>query len=179
MTIIFLKAAARAGRLVALAGALALLCVQAPSALAQTAGPVAEAEVVSASATLGQCVTSVLQSERSATFSGEMTLIPGSARMSIRVDVQVRLPGETRFHTVSAPGLGVWRGSEAGVKTYKYVKQVTNLSAPAFYRASVGFRWITARGRLIRHLERRTSACGQPAAPPPAAPPPAAPGATP
>jgi len=131
---------------------------------------VAEAEAVSVSATLGKCVTSVLQSERAATFSGEMTAISGSARMSMRIDVQVRLPGETLFHTVSAPGLGVWRGSDAGVKTYRYVKQVTNLSAPAFYRASVGFRWMTAKGRLIRHVERRTAACGQPAAPPVAGP---------
>ena len=157
-------------RPVALACALGLFCLQAPGALGQMAGPVAEAEAVSASATLGQCVTSALQSERSATFSGEMTAISGSARMSMRIDVQVRLPGETRFHIVSAPGLGVWRGSDSGVRTYRYVKQVTNLSAPAFYRASVGFRWMTAKGRLIRHVERRTAACGQPAAPPVAGP---------
>jgi len=150
--------------------ALALACLQAPGALARTTGPVAQAELVSASATLGQCVTSVLQSERSATFSGEMTAISQSARMSMRIDVQERLPGAARFHTVSAPGLGVWRVSGAGVKTYRYVKQVTNLSAPGFYRALVDFRWLTARGRLIRHVERHTAVCGQPLAPPAAAP---------
>jgi hypothetical protein len=172
MTIISFKsgALARWGRPIAPACALALLLLQAPGALGQTASPVAQADVLSASAALGQCVTSVLESERSATFSGEMSAIPGSAHMSMRIDVQERLPNEARFHTISAPGLGVWRGSDAGVKTYKYVKQVTNLSAPAFYRASVGFRWATAKGRLIRHVERRTAACGQPAAPPVASP---------
>ena len=154
----------------ALACALALVGLLAPGAPAETASPVAQAEAINASAALGQCVTSVLPGERSATFSGEMTAISGSVRMSMRIDVQERLPGAARFHTVSAPGLGVWRGSEAGVKTYRYVKQVTNLSAPGFYRALVDFRWLTARGRLIRHVERHTAVCGQPLAPPAAAP---------
>jgi hypothetical protein len=154
----------------ALVCALALLCLHAPGALGELASPLAQADLVNSSATLAQCVTAVLQSERAATFSGEMTVIPGSAHMSMRIDVQERLPGEARFHTVSAPGLSVWRGSEAGVRTYRYVKQVTNLSAPAFYRASVSFRWLTAKGHLIRHLERRTAACAQPPAPPAPAP---------
>jgi hypothetical protein len=155
---------------VALACALALLCLQAPGALGQMAAPLAEADVVNSSATLAQCVTAVLQSERSATFSAEMTAIPGSARMSMRIEVQERMPSDMRFHTVSAPGFSVWRPSEAGVKTYRYVKQVTNLSAPAVFRASVGFRWLTAKGHLIRHLDRRTASCEQPAPPPVPAP---------
>ena len=43
-----------------------------------------------------------LQTERSATFAGEMTAIPGTARMAMRIDMQERLPGEALFHT-SAP----------------------------------------------------------------------------
>lgn len=153
--------------LASLVCALALLCgAQVPGALGQTGQSGAGAEVPSPSATLEQCVTAVLQSERSATFSGEMTAISGSAHMAMRVEVQERMPGEALFHTVSAPGLGVWRGSDAGVKTYKYLKQVTNLSAPALYRAEVRFRWLNARGRLIRHMERRTPACVQSPPPP-------------
>ena len=34
------------------------------------------------------------------------------------------------FHTITAPGLGVWRASDPGVKIYRYLKQVTNLFAP-------------------------------------------------
>ena len=82
-------------------------------------------------ATVEQCVTTGEQADRSATFSGEMTAIAGTARMAMRIEVQERLPGEELFHTVSAPGLGVWRGSAPGVKIYQYVKQVTNLSSPA------------------------------------------------
>jgi hypothetical protein len=119
----------------------------------------------------------VSQTERSATFSGEMTAIPGSTHMEMRIDVLERLPEEVLFHSVSAPGLGVWRGSAPGVKVYKYLKQVTNLSAPAFYRAAVRFHWLNAKGRLMRSVELRTPRCQQPA--PPATPAPASAGVAP
>ena len=117
-------------------------------------------------ATLEQCVTSVVQSERSATFMGEMTAIPGTSKMSMRIDVQERAAGEPEYHVLSAPGLGVWRAADPKVKVYKYLKQVTNLSAAASYRALVRFRWIGAKGRVIRRGERLTPRCLQPATPP-------------
>jgi hypothetical protein len=119
---------------------------------------------------LDHCVTAVLQAERSATFSGEMTAIPGTVRMAMRIQVQEQLPAEEAFHTITAPGLGVWRVSDVKVKVYKYFKQVTNLHSPASYRALVRFRWLTARGHVLRHAERLTPRCLQPA--PPAPPPP-------
>ncbi len=112
-------------------------------------------------ATLEECTTAQLQSERSATFSGEMTVVPGTARMEMRIDVLERDPNATVFHTVAAPGLGVWRAAAPGVKTFRYLKQVTNLAAPAFYRAAVRFRWLNAKGRLIRADELRTDRCLQ------------------
>ena len=110
-------------------------------------------------------MTALAQTERSATFAGEMTTVPGAARMEMRIDVQEQIPGEAQYHTVSAPGLGVWRASDLGVKIYTYIKQVTNLSAPAFYRGAVRFRWLNAKGRLIKAEELRTPRCEQPAAP--------------
>jgi hypothetical protein len=117
------------------------------------------------SATLQQCVTALTQGERSATFAGEMTAIPGTARMEIRVDVEERVPGEPQYRVVSAPGLGVWRASDAGVKQYTHIQQVTDLAAPAFYRGVVRFRWLNAKGRPIKAEEVRTPRCEQPAAP--------------
>jgi len=117
------------------------------------------------SATLEQCVTSVVQVERSATFAGEMSAVPGTVRMAMRIEVQERIPGEA-FHTVAAPGLGVWRGSDPRVKIYKYLKQVTNLSSPAVYRALVRFRWEGPRGHVLRRAEHATAGCDEPAAPP-------------
>jgi hypothetical protein len=119
-----------------------------------------------AAATLEQCVTTGEQVDRSATFSGEMTAVAGAARMVMRIEVQERLPTEELFHTVSAPGLGVWRGSASGVKIYQYVKQVTNLSFPADYRALVRFHWLNDKGSVIRRAERHTLQCVQPASVP-------------
>jgi len=117
------------------------------------------------SVTLEQCVGTGEQADRSATFSGEMMASADTGRMAILIEVQERMPGEELFHTVSAPGLGVWRGSEPGVKIYKYVKQVTNLSSPADYRALVRFHWLDEEGHVIRRAVRRTSKCVQPASP--------------
>jgi hypothetical protein len=167
------------GRLVL--GLLALGACSAPLGVAQASAVRARARghaadatpgarTASVSAGLDRCVTAVLQTERSATFSGEMTAIPGTVRMAMRIEVQERMPAEEAFHTITAPGLGVWRASEVKVKLYKYFKQVTNLHAPASYRALVRFRWLTARGHVLRQAERLTPRCLQPA--PPAPPPP-------
>jgi hypothetical protein len=61
------------------------------------------------------------------------------------------------------------------VKIYKYVKQVTNLAAPAAYRAVVRFRWQGERGHVLKRVELHTPRCLEPTlstqvtqAPPPA-----------
>jgi len=116
----------------------------------------------SAWATLAQCFTAGVQAERSATFSGEMTAIPVSVRMAMQIVLQMRLPGEAAFHAVSAPGLGAWRVSDPGVRDFKYLRQVTNLPAPASYRAVVRFRWLNARNHPVKVAQRRTARCEQP-----------------
>jgi hypothetical protein len=124
-----------------------------------------------ASASLEECVSAASQEGRAATFGGEMSVLAGTARMEIRIDLLERAPEELAYHRVAAPGLGVWRGAAPGVKTYRYLKQVTNLAAPASYRGLVRFRWLNARGRLIASSELRTHACSQtpPSSPPPPA----------
>jgi hypothetical protein len=154
-------------------GALASACVAQASAAAQVAWTPLAAQTDAAggaAATVEQCATTGEQADRSATFSAEMTAIAGTARMAMRIEVQERLPGEELFHTVSAPGLGVWRGSAPGVKIYQYVKQVTNLSSPATYRALVRFRWLNDKGSVVRRAERHTLQCVQPASVPVAPP---------
>jgi len=120
----------------------------------------------SASATLSQCATATVpQTERAATFAGEMSAIPGTARMEIRIDLEERAPGELLYRIVSAPGLGLWHSSAAGVKIFTHIQQVTNLSAPASYRGVLRFRWLSAKGRLLKAAALRTAVCEQPAAP--------------
>jgi hypothetical protein len=150
--------------------ALTLMCLaQTPVALGgTTAGDGGQTgqlgtggNVPSASALLEQCATSGEQGERAATFSGEMTAMAGATRMEMRIDLQERPSGETGFHLVSAPGLGVWRGSNQGVMIYKYVRQVTDLSFPAAYRAVVRFHWLNAKGRVVRRTAILTPTCSQ------------------
>jgi hypothetical protein len=160
---------ARGGARVALGAAVLLLASAAPSSAvlqssdAKPAGSAGAGAGTGVAATLVQCVTVGLQSERSATFAAEMSALPGTARMSIRIEIEERLPGELAYHLVSSPGLGVWRASDVKVKIYKYLKQVTNLSSPALYRALVRFRWVNARGAVIKRAERFTPRCAQPA----------------
>jgi hypothetical protein len=90
-----------------------------------------------------------------------MTTIPGAQTMAVRVDLQERTPTAPRFRVVSAPGLGVWHDSEPYVKVFRYLAQVTNLAAPASYRALVSFRWMSAGGQVISHVTRRTPVCKQ------------------
>jgi hypothetical protein len=119
-----------------------------------------------ASATLMQCATATIpQTERSATFAGEMTAIAGTARMQMRVELQERIAGELQYRTVADPALGVWRGSAPGVKVFTHIEQVSNLSAPAVYRGVVHFRWVNAKGHTIKVEELPTSVCEQPAPP--------------
>jgi hypothetical protein len=149
------------------AAACALMLLGAGTASAQGAGEsVAQATMPTApgavTATLEQCVASTVQAERSATFTGEMTAVAGAARMAMRVDLEERAPSELEFHPVTAPGLGVWRAADPKVKVYKYLKQVTNLAAPASYRGVVHFRWVNAKGHVIKRAERTTGRCLQP-----------------
>jgi hypothetical protein len=158
------------GRRRLIAGACGLLALSlslASGALAD-ATPAATAVLASQSqpgvaATLAECVVPTLAGERSATFAAEMTTLPGSARMQMRFEVQERQPGEALFHAIVAPGLSAWRTSDASVHVYKYLRQVTNLDAPAIYRALVHFRWLNAHGDVVRRAERFTPRCDQPA----------------
>jgi hypothetical protein len=158
--------------------AVALSCLLAPLALPGAAGasartakrlevtPQTSSSQVTAAlavATLEHCLTAARQSERSVSIVAEMSAIPHTARMAMRIEIQERLPEAALFHAVKAPGLGVWHESDRGVSSYKYLNRVTNLSAPAVYRATVRFRWLNGSGHPIKQLERHTSNCRQPA----------------
>jgi hypothetical protein len=163
------SAAVRGRRpLVLVACALALLWpALTAGAHAQSTGQPVDGSAPADSATLVQCLTANEQSERSATFAGEMTMIPGAVHMSMRIELLERTPGETGYHPILAPGVGVWRSADAGVKTYKHLEQVTDLAAPASYRALITFRWDGPHGRVLRHDELRTPRCVQPSPAPP------------
>ncbi len=134
----------------------------APSAKPGSSGKPGSSIPALASATLEQCTTAVDSAARAATFNGQMSSVPGTRRMAIQIAVQEQMPGDAAFHTLGAAAWSGWRRSEAGVKIYKYVRQVTDLPAPGAFRAIVLFRWIGERGRVIKRAVRRTPVCVQP-----------------
>lgn len=119
-----------------------------------------------ASATLKECVTAAAQHERSVTFMGQMTILPGAVQMTMRIDLEERQPGGAGFRRVSVAGnagLGAWRIAQSGVKIFKDVKQVSDLAAGAEYRALVRYRWIDAQGNVLWRAMRHTPVCHEPA----------------
>lgn len=155
------RGVARAGGAACVSACLLAVLVSGPAG-ARLSRTVIAPSPPSYSVVLEQCVPSTVQTERSATFTAEMVATSETQRMGLRIELQQRLHGESTFHTLVAPGFGVWRSSEAGVKIYKYVKQVTNLGAPAAYRAVVRFRWLGEKGHLLKRAELHTARCLQP-----------------
>ncbi len=145
---------------------LALLALGTAPAGAQEPGAPAPTSTGAGSpaAELVDCHVAVDQSARYATFAGQMEAGAGGVdRLAMRVDLQERDPGAgSRFHDVSAPNLGIWRRSASGVGALRYVKQVTDLPAPAAFRVVITFRWLDAQGRPIRRAVRRSPVCVQP-----------------
>ena len=126
------------------------------------------------SVTVEQCVSSSMQAERSATFVAQMVATAPTQKMAMKINLEERLRSEPEYHVVPAPGFGVWRASEPGVKIYKYVKQVTNLPAPIVYRVVVRFRWVGDKGKVIKRADLHSSRCFQPTLTAPVSPAPAA-----
>ena len=113
----------------------------------------------STTASLVACHVAVDQADRTATFAGELVATATSRSLEIRIIVLERTGGTGRFSAVSVGG---WRRSSPGVGAYKYVKQVTNLPAPAQFRARVDFRWLAATGAVLGSQTRTTATCVQP-----------------
>ncbi|HUA11166.1 MAG TPA: hypothetical protein VMA83_04100 [Solirubrobacteraceae bacterium] len=110
------------------------------------------------SATLEQCVGGTSDAARSATLAGEIHSIRRATRMEIRIDVQERVAG-ARFRTLGGAALGDWRAAAPQVDSYRDVRKVSGLTAPASYRGLVRFRWLNAGGRVIRSAVAFTPVC--------------------
>jgi len=114
------------------------------------------------SAAVTQCVTAPSAAARSVTLAAEMHALRGASRMSIRIDLQERLPG-LRFKTVSGPGTGAWRSALPGIAVFQSTRTLSGLTAPAAYRGVVYFRWARASGRIVHRETGYTPICRQPA----------------
>lgn len=142
----------------AVAGALGL-----PAAFARPGAPSSSDVVAKAPAhvRLLACSRGPAPADRQALFRGSMRSLPGTRRMWMRFALQERV-GDGRFRTVRAPGLGVWRKSLPGLRTFAYRQRVLALAEGAAYRAVVRFRWYGSDGELIRRARARSRPCREP-----------------
>ncbi|MDP9384158.1 MAG: hypothetical protein M3P50_02805 [Actinomycetota bacterium] len=131
----------------------ALLAMAAPAAAA-TAEPRADVRVT-------ECRSALVQAERAMVVQGRMRALRGAARMQIRFDLQVRVPGRPRWKTLAAPGFGTWYSSEGAPARFVFSKRVENLTAPATFRMVVRYRWLDAGGRRIATARRVSRSCRQ------------------
>ena len=135
-----------------------LISASAAALLASSAGA---ARPVPSEAVVRGCKVGDGPKARSATFYGRMraTGVPGTARMSMRFELQDRVGDETQ--TVDAPGLRPWRKSRAGVRAFGYTQKVAGLQVGGSYLVSIKFRWHDTRGRVIREETRKSGECRQ------------------
>jgi hypothetical protein len=137
----------------ALALALILLATSAPGqALARPAA---------AAARMTACETSLAQPGRYLVADGSMKALKGASRMQIRFELQSRTPDRPAWHTLVAPGFGIWNSADPSVRRYVYEKRVQALAAPADYRMVVQFRWLEG-SRQVAQRRRVTRVCRQP-----------------
>jgi hypothetical protein len=131
--------------------------------LAAFAAPAAASAASTAPrATLLACHPALASADRSMTIVGTARARTGEQRVEIRFDLQRRHSSAESFARLSAPGLGVWNVSRAGVRALRYVKTIDNLAAPSGYRALVRFRFRDSTGHVVRRARRTTAVCRQP-----------------
>ena len=124
----------------------------------------AQAQAPPLRARLSACHSGPAAMERTATFVGSMPAVAGTKRMWMRFDLFERVAPATDFAAVKAPKLGVWQKSAPGRASsgFVFTQRVQGLTAPAWFRAQVRFRWYGTGGRLLRSATRTSAICKQP-----------------
>ena len=130
--------------------------------LALPAGARAQAPPLRAK--LAACQSGPAATDRTATFVGSMPAVPGTKRMWMRFDLFARIAPATDFAPVKAPKLGVWQKSASRRVSsgFVFTQRVQGLTAPAWFRAQVHFRWYGKGRKLLRSATRTSAICKQP-----------------
>ena len=106
-----------------------------------------------------ECFRGLTADQRQATFRAGMLKQRGTSRMSVRFTLEESVAGG-RYKAVSAPGLGVWRKSRAGVRAFAYRQRVKALAEGSAYRVKIQYRW--HKRRWLRVQDRAAAVQGVP-----------------
>jgi CARDB protein len=114
-----------------------------------------------ASVKVTACQTGDQAANRSATFEGRMNTVKGAVRMAQRFKLVSITGTPAQAQEVKMPKLSAWHSSDRGVKRFVYAQTVKGLAEGATYRAVVNYRWLDAKGKVIRRAERESTTCIQ------------------
>ncbi|MEZ5120529.1 MAG: CARDB domain-containing protein [Solirubrobacterales bacterium] len=115
------------------------------------------------STAVDECVPVSPTTAGSATFRIRMAAVPGTVRVAVRFDLQLRAPGSSIYQMVDGATSGWVRSDpKLPVDLFVWRQAFTPLREPGDYRARVRFRWLDANGKTIAGTTRRTPVCSQP-----------------
>jgi hypothetical protein len=106
------------------------------------------------------CQVGSTAKQRSATFYARMHAVKGTDQMAMRFTLIDRA-GDGPPDVIDSPALAQWRKSRHGVSRFGYAQAVAGLDSGGVYAVQVQFRWVDARGRVIRTVKRTSDSCRQ------------------
>jgi hypothetical protein len=106
--------------------------------------------------------------DRAVSVTAVMRPVSGTQGMELKFALQRRSAGTRSYVNVTGRDLGLWLhpsnptlGQQPG-DTWRLNKEVVNLSAPAFYRFLITFRWLGRSGHPLARVTRLSGTCYQP-----------------
>src|SRR3954453_9775741 len=132
----------------------ALLCLLMP------AGADARASKATTLLKVRSCQVGSTAKQRSATFYARMHAVKGTDQMAMRFTLIDRA-GDGPPDVIDSPALAQWRKSRHGVSRFGYAQAVAGLDSGGVYAVQVQFRWVDARGRVIRAVKPPSGSCRQ------------------
>lgn len=131
---------------------LAVACTLVPAAVAEAKSPTL--------LKVRSCEVGSTAKARQATFYARMQAVKGSHQLSMRFTLLDRA-GDGPPAVVDNPALAQWRKAQPGKKSFGYAQSIAGLAVGGVYAVEVQFRWVDARGRLIRSVKRTSGSCRQ------------------
>src|SRR3954469_18371364 len=122
--------------------------------------PAASAHAANTQLRVRSCETGDTPKHRAATFYARMYAVKGTNTMAMRFTL-VNKAGDGPPTVVDNPSLAQWRKSRPKVARFGYSQSVEGLEPGGVYAVQVQFRWLDARGKVIRSVKRTSKSCRQ------------------
>src|SRR3954467_12645412 len=122
--------------------------------------PAATAHAANTLLRVRTCEAGDTPKHRAATFYARMYAVKGTNTMAMRFTL-INKAGDGPPTVVDNPSLSQWRKSRPKVARFGYSQSVEGLEPGGVYAVQVQFRWLDARGKVIRSVKRTSKSCRQ------------------